>query len=494
MGPDFLLAAGVGAVLFLLALTAGPVIGVGLLFAAAGVAIIFAWPILGLAAMVLTGTALQVLGSEHLTGLPISLGKAAGILTLAAWATRSVVFGIRLTYSSQLLPLLGFAAAMAVSAAAAPDRALALDGLFRYAQLFLLFFMIGSIAGERQRDLDLACLAVTACMAVASAIALAEFLLPSLSIESDDPSLMKGAIGAIIDHESLDGVAIRRITGGLSDSNWYAYTVVSFMPLNLYLLHRFRGAATRGLLVGATALQVVGVVLSLTRSALIAMAFGAIVLLARRRLPLAPMLGMVGIGAVAFVLWNPPELQRLFSAEYAQAGSTPLRELMLSGGVALIRERPMLGYGYSEYGPAFMKWLNTQQPGEMIVGWAADIQRRVDADDEALENIMPHNTVVQLWVEYGLPGIGCFFLILGGMLKDIGVARKFGTHGDALLADCLLAGLWIFAVCAMFGHLALLKVVWIQGGLAAALRRVALERVPASGAHLGGARIQVPTT
>ena len=465
----------IGGLLGALALLAGPMIGIGAVLGLAMAALIYRVPTLGLAFMVLTGTTLQVLGSEHLTGLPLSLGKAAGVLTLLAWLARSLVHRLPLTYSPQLPALLAFALSLLLSAVFARDQALAQEGLFRYAQLFLLFFMIASIAGESKRALEYACIALTASMAVSSVIGLFEFFVPALAIESDDPSLVQGMIGAIVDRDSLEGVEIKRITGGLSDSNLFAYTLVSVLPLNLHLFHRYRGPAQRALILLAAALQGVGIVLSFTRSAIIALAVVVLVLLIRRRLSLRPVLLAGILGALAFATWNPPGLQRLFSPEYARAGSTPLRSMMLRGGVALIMERPIAGYGYSGFGPAFIRWLRDKPVDEAIEIWERELQNRVAADEERLEWVMPHNTVVQLWVEYGVIGFAAFTGFLCCILLDLRVGARYGPPALGELSDCLLAGVLGFLACAAFGHLALLKIVWILGGLAAALRRVALR-------------------
>ncbi|UFN49758.1 O-antigen ligase family protein [Roseomonas sp. OT10] len=474
---DLLALGGILALLGLLGAGAGATLAAGAVMGVALLAAILALPVIGVALMILAGTALQVLGSEHLTGLPTSLGKAAGAATLLAWAARSLLLRKPLTWSPQLPALAVFAAVLLLSTAWAPDPLMARDGLFRYVQLFLLFFMIANIAGEGETPLDLACLAFTGSMLVSSLIGMAEFLLPSLALESDDPSLEQGNVGAIIDRDSFEGVEIRRITGGLSDSNWFAYTLVAALPLNLYLLRRYQGPAMRGFILAAAALQSMGVVLSYTRSALIALAVSVLILLWRRRLPVMPFVLAAVIGSAGILAWNPPGLQRIFSPEYAREGSTPVRTYLLLGGKDLMLAQPLAGYGYGQYGPNFFRWLDHQHNvSESVDDWARELRKRVDNDEEREEYVMPHNTVVQIWVEYGLLGFIPFCAFVWFILRDLATARRHGTASQAELADCLLASTWGFLVCALFGHLAFLKSIWILGGLAAALRRVALTR------------------
>jgi O-antigen ligase len=463
-----------GAVLFALSAALGPMIGVGTLLGLALLAVIFFYPIVGLALMLLAGTALQVLGSEHITGLPLSLAKVAGLLTLLAWIARSFIYRVPLTYSPQVPAFVAFALVLVLATLAAEDQAVAREGLFRYAQLFLLFFMIANIAGQSRTMLDAACLSLTVCVALSAIIGLLEFFVPSFEIDYEDPSLIQGAIGAIVDSSSIEGVEIRRVTGGLSDSNWFAYTLVAVLPLNLYLWHRYSAWMKRSLVLTAAALQSTGVVLSYTRSALPALGVAMAVLVLRRRLPLAPLAVVALIGTTTLLIWYPPGLERVLSMQYLQEGSTPLRSWLMRGSIALIQDRPLAGYGYNQFGPAFIGWLDRQPVDEAVDGWLSELHRRVASGDEQYEWVMPHNTILQVWTEFGLFAFLALMLIVFFSLHDLRVARRFGSPGERELSDCLLAGILGLAVCSMFGHLTLLKIVWILPAFAAALRRVAL--------------------
>ncbi len=476
-GAELLAAGAVGTALLAGAALAGPTIAAGAVLGIALVFGIYLAPSAGLALMILSGTALQVLGSEHLIGLPLSLGKAAGIATLGAWLLRIVLQRRALTWSPQIAAFLLFLVAVWASGFVGPDPGESREALFRFAQIFLLFFMIANIAGESGRRLDHAVVALSASMAVSSLIGLAEFFLPSLSIDSDDPTMVEGAIGAVVDRDSLDGVVIKRITGGLGDSNWFSYTLACVLPLNLYLFHRFARPLWRGLVLGAVALQSICVLLSFTRSGVMALMAGVAVLVLRRRVPVMPLALAAAVGLAGLFIWNPPGLQRIYSVDYAKAGSTPLRSHMLYAGMAMIQQRPITGYGYYQFGPNFMQWLRVQPGLEPdIEYWEEETIRRVDSGEERFEWVMPHNLLVQVWVEYGLFGMLTFAAFLWALLRDTGIGRSAGTPTQALLADCLLAGMVAFLVCGVFGHLLLLKIVWILGGLAAALRRVALAR------------------
>ncbi len=94
---------------------------------------------------------------------------------------------------------------------------------------------------------------------------------------------------------------------------------------------------------------------------------------------------------------EPAGLERLYSVQYASEGSTPLRTYLFLGGVALVGERPITGFGYNQYGPNFMEWLDRlANTPESVLQWQENVESRVVTGEERLEWIMPHNTVLQV--------------------------------------------------------------------------------------------------
>ena len=188
-----------------------------------------------------------------------------------------------------------------------------------------------------------------------------------------------------------------------------------------------------------------------------------------------PLLVAAGIGLAGLLVWNPPGLQRIYSVDFAKAGSTPLRSALLHGGVALILKQPVTGYGYNQYGPNFVRWLQNEPVlDEVVQVWEREFLRRVAEGEERMEWVMPHNTLLQVWIEFGLLGMLAFTGFLWALFRDTVTSRRVGTPSQALLADCLLAAVLAFLVCAAFGHLLLLKIIWILGAFGAALCRVSI--------------------
>ncbi len=471
--PILLIPAAVGASLFAVAAMAGPVLATGGILAVGLVALIYAMPMIGLAFMFVTGTVLQVLGSEHFIGLPLSLNKISAGLTLSIWAVRSIILRVPLTRSRQVYAMLAFILVVAATGAVSPDPQESREGFVRYIQVVLLMVMIANIAGESQSALDVACIALSGSMVASTLLGLAEFLLPSLMVEFDDPSLGQGTIGAVVDRDTIEGVEIKRITGGIGDSNWFGYTLALVLPINLYLFYRYQAPLARLFIVGAAGLQSMGVILSFTRSAILGAGVAVIWLVIRGRLPLKPLLLAGAIGIAGFAAWNPAGLERVYSTSYAQGGSTPVRTVMTVGGLELISRSPIIGYGYNQYGPNLFAWMMRQHdlPPD-AVAWERALYTQAHPGDERLEWINAHNTYIQLWVEFGLPGMLAFAALIYFMVRELRIASRLGNENQRILADCLLASALGFIVCCVFGSLLLTKISWFITGLAAALYRV----------------------
>ena len=111
-------------------------------------------------------------------------------------------------------------------------------------------------------------------MAICGAIGMLEYFVPRLAVGSDDDALR---IGAVVDRASLQGVELRRITGGLGDSNWLAASVIAVLPINLYWWRLAQGRVGRSLVVGIAGLQLLALVLSYTRAGFLGLAVAGLI-------------------------------------------------------------------------------------------------------------------------------------------------------------------------------------------------------------------------
>ena len=472
----------------LLALAGFCVAGMTLLFvgigptksvaAVAGVAVTVAmleWPLLGLVLVILSGTCFQVLGSETITHLPTSLGKMFGMMAIGMWLLKWARDRTPWTYSPQLLALLAYVGAMLVVALLVrPEQPAVDNGFMRFLQVFVVFWLTANLAGTDRRALLIGCGALTAGLAMCGVIGTLEHFVPSLSVEYGDPSLQSGTVGAVIDNDSLEGVSLRRITGGLGDSNWLADTLAAVLPLNLFWWWLTRSFAARLFVAAAAGLQLLALVLSYTRAGLIAVAAAALFLVWRRVIS-ARLLAWAGVGAVLVgLVWLPPGfMDRVFSVKYLEEGSTPMRRDLTGSALHFALERPLLGYGYGQFGVEFIARLNTDLSNS-VGAWGFELARAIAEGRELVQDIGTHNTFLEIMVEYGLLGLVPFVAFIVCAFRDLRCSERWGNREQRLLAICIAAGIVAFCVCGMFVHAKYLKIIWFLAGLAAAQRRVVL--------------------
>ena len=433
------------------------------------------WPVIGMVLVVLCGTCFQILGDQQFTGLPLSAGKLFGIMALGTWFLKSMRDRSPWTYTPQLLALLAYVGAMCVvGVLVRPEQPAAESGFMRFLQVFVVFWLAANIAGLDRRSLLITCGALTAGLAISGVIGLLEHFVPSLSVESDDPALTAGTIGAVLDRDSLAGVTLRRITGGLGDSNWLADAIATVLPLNFFWWWFARGFFARSLVLAATGLQLLALVLSYTRAGFVGVAASLIYLTWRRVIPMRLVAWACVAAVLVALVWLPQGfMERMFSIQYLEEGSTPMRRDLTGSALIFALDRPLLGYGYGQFGVQFIARLNTDLSNR-VGAWGFELARAIDDGRELVQNIGTHNLYLEIIVEYGLLGLVPFVTFMGLALRDLRAAERFGNEEQRLLAICLAAGLIAFYVCGMFVHAKYLKMLWYMAGLAAAQRRVVL--------------------
>jgi O-antigen ligase len=371
-------------------------------------------------------------------------------------------------------PLLAFMAVVVLSTILQPDTHESLEGLLKLTQVCVVYVLIASIAVDR-KSLKIVCIAVTATCVVASCIAVAEHFLPSLHLSVSDPRLAHATLGAVVDEDSAESGDIARVSGGVGDANYFAYTVAAAFPLTLYWWRKAGTVAMKALVLAVAMAQGIGLALSYTRTGFLGLATAAIYLALRRRLPVLPLvlLGFLALGAAA--IYIPPALiERMTSTRYMEEGSTPVRRDLLYAGWHMFEQQPIFGYGYGQFGPMFVRYRRAGDTRSVI-------EEMIDSGYEEIHDLRCHNTYLEVAFEYGIVGLVPFMWFLARLVGDLRDAerKKPGTE-DAELAIVLTAGLVAFYTCAILAHSKILNIFWILAGLAAALRRVALTQEPSA--------------
>lgn len=442
------------------------VLAVPALLVAAAAALV---PLLGLSVMVVTQI-IWVLGAYAPAGIgALALSKVFTGLAGLAWLAAMLRERRAPTWAPHMRALAAFMAVAVLAPVLTPAFADGLVGVGKYAMMFAPYLLVANLA-ITPRAVRFTAGAVSVAATLSALLAVVERFLPGI-----DLTFGQGiGLGAHVDAGSIDGVQIMRVTGGIGDANWFSYTMATALPLALYWYRTARSLWLRLAAVAMAALQLLGVVLSYTRTPLIGLAGVLMYFVWKRKLPLVPLLlaGVLGLATAPW--WLPPGfIDRFFSEKYLREGSTPMRREIFGMAVQLITQRPVLGHGYQQFGPQFIEQSRTEMGEE----WA----RRDEDGSEPAHLLRAHNLYLDVWVMHGLAGLlplVLFFLLLLRELEQ--TARQAADHRtqEAELAVAVSACLLSFYLCGLGGHSQELKIFWVLAGLAAGLRRCVFSPPP----------------
>ena len=453
-------------------LVLGPIKGIGAIAGVVLTIIIVQLPIVGLSISLFVNTCFQVIGSAHIIGLPLSLSKIFGALTLGGFIVQFVLQRWKAARSAQITGVLPFLGVMLLWTMMLDPAGVATEGLVKFLQTLLLFYLIANMAGRSQAWFDIALWSLLVALATGAFIAILEHFVPALQLASDDPRLAQGALGAVLDTESVTGVVIKRVTGGMGDSNWFAYAMAAGLPLCLALWLRHERLLPRIVLLGIAGLMAIGLVYSFTRTGFLALAVAILYLVARRTLPLLPALaGGLAVFAVALVYVPEGFTDRFFSSRYLKEGSTPIRRDLAATAWAITKESPLIGHGYGQFGNEYVRLLKTDPNlvDPRVGQWGKNIIAEVETGKEDPTNVGAHSLPLELGVEFGAIGVAAYLIWLVSFWRDLAFSERHGNAHHRVLAICMKASFIGLMVCAILAHMKFLKILWLIAGFAAAL-------------------------
>ena len=374
------------------ALAAQPSVGVVLLLAPAYAALVLVNLSLGLALWV---------PLTFLAGIPAlnAAGKAAGLLVAVAWlgTLQSLPQTATAALNRHRVLLMTLAATIAwltFSLAWSEDPGRGLEDLWHWYVVALLFVVVVTTVTTR-RALKLIVAAFVAGAVISVAIGLFD--------------------GSLV--SSLHGAA--RFAGEEGDPNVLAAAILPAIVLAAALLTDTRSSALRGLLVGAIALLIAGLVATESRGGAVAgvvAIMAAFVLFRGRRRQVAAVAALaLGVAALTFVS-SPGTWERVTSYKNDN-GRSDLRTVAWRMGM----DEPVTGVGLNNFevrSPDFVR-----EPGALTyVGLIVDDPHLV------------HNTYLQLFAEDGIVGLALFLGIVGGCLRAAKLAAdRFGARGERQL-------------------------------------------------------------
>jgi O-antigen ligase len=215
-----------------------------------------------------------------------------------------------------------------------------------------------------------------------------------------------------------------RISSASDDANELAAVLVASLALatGLALVAR-RSPALRTVAFGAAALSLAGIVLTVSRSGLIALAvasLAAIVFAGRWRPRVLVITGMVVASAVFYFAFLAPESARERVTTTEEGGHG--REDIWKVGWRMVEAHPVRGVGAGNFNTSSIHYLLVQ-PG---------VLRRSDFIVDTQK--VAHNAYLQAWAETGVIGLGLFLAVILGLLAcSLRAIRQFARDGNLLM-------------------------------------------------------------
>jgi O-antigen ligase len=225
------------------------------------------------------------------------------------------------------------------------------------------------------------------------------------------PALVQTALG--VGPESFVRYGIMRAYSTFGQPNSYGLYLAGMVPL-FFGLTAYRRAFAIPFVLTAVALAA-----TLSRGAM-AGAGVAIVgfLLAHRRSARARGMGAVVVGSLALASLVVLALPESIFTGLTSFGdwSSQQRALTLVTSVTAIRARPFLGYGPGSFAAL--------RPDIAVSGLVDDID-------------MPHNFVIEVWLELGIVALGCFLVLVAAYY--VTTQRAYRRVGDPVLGALVAA-------------------------------------------------------
>jgi O-antigen ligase len=214
-----------------------------------------------------------------------------------------------------------------------------------------------------------------------------------------------------------------RISGGADNSNELAAVLVASVALasGLALVTR-RSPVLRSIAFGAAALSLAGIVLTVSRSGLIALAvaaMAAVVFAGRWRPRVLAFSALVLASAVFYFAFLAPETarERVTTSEGGHG-----REDIWKVGWRMVEAHPVRGVGAGNFSTSSIHYLLVQ-PG---------LLRRSDFIVDTQK--VAHNAYLQAWAETGVIGLALFVgLILGLLACSLNAIRRFERDENLLM-------------------------------------------------------------
>lgn len=258
-----------------------------------------------------------------------------------------------------------------------------------------------------------------------------------------------------------------RAQGPIGDPNRYGQVLVILVPLALLMLRAEKQRARRAVAAGAALLILIGIVLTHSRGAFLALVglfvFAVILGFVRlRSFLIVTVLLAISVPVVAPNYFQRVQtiagIQGLFSEEStAQPDRVTLGRLTeMLAALSVFRDHPLLGVGPGQYAPFYS--VEYQRDPEIAL-------RHINKPRRA------HNLFVEIAAETGLLGLIAFVAIFVTILRQLLAFRRYFRYrnpGLAATATALALSIVGYLGTSVFLHLAYERYYWMLLGLAGA--------------------------
>lgn len=321
---------------------------------------------------------------------------------------------------------------------------------------------------ENRRDLLVLLRAWHAFGCATAAVGIAQLLLPALQADFTRENT-EGAIGAALKWEDeLGAGAIVRVTGTMAHPLGLALALGCILPWTPALWQAARTPLGKGLVLVSTAVQLLGLSLTYSRMAVLALGITAVLWVLRGgvRRPGSVLVALMLAGFACVPLLPATLVERLFDPSHFQQSDSLLARLeMQLYGSDIGMQHGLWGLGYGCYGVAF--------EATAMGRYVEQARWMLSQDDWAsydLGDVGGHNTWLEVWVEQGAIGLLLAALILIVLVRELlaRIARAAPYSLDRNLGLCCEAGLLALLVSTTVIHVQEAIVPWAWLGLVCA--------------------------
>lgn len=356
---------------------------------------------------------------------------AVVILTAAAWLVKMIVVGdLRLvTLHRQTALIIAFLCLILFSIFFAPDAKLAFTAMIIYLKMIVLYFLFLNLLTTPRR-FELCVYTVILALLVAVIYGFYTYLV--------QPSAVT--------------LVLRRAAGGGTDPNFFALSLLAFLPIPFLLIFAENRFWHKMLWLATVVLMVAGILISFSRAGILGLAFT--VLLLGYKIRKHRFLLLLAAGVLVTLLFFLPETiwERMETlSRVGRDDSLRWRYKLAIGTWDLFLTHPFTGIGAGNIVLFSFRWINRHQTA--------------------------HNTYLEIMAEFGVGGIIIFGLLLWTTFRYLRQGYKtFADHQHsqlAIIGQGLELGLIGFLFVALFLSVHYDYMFWVFLGLAGAMRHLA---------------------